>query len=394
MAAGDTLANSGLLPPFVRSGSLATEDERNNHILRTFDDSGQDEYQFRTFLPSALSANPVGITLILIWAASTTVGNVRWEAKIERLNGVGSDIDSDSFASARSSVVAVPATSGVLKYSPINYTAGVQMDNAGREEMIRVHIRRDGTHVDDTAEGRAQLLGWAIKETSGPLGPSGIPGLAGSDRIQFVDNFAMRYPAAGTALDATGASHWLKTETLGLGVISATDGPGVALGFGAVSEIAVAEILGAKMWDIDKGPVFEFDVEINDIGDLAALDISIGVSDGTLGNDADAVPVTALFHLDGAALSIFCESDDGINEVPATDSTIDAVANTRIRLTIDFTTKSGVVFKINGTPMLTQTVFDMSAYSGLLGMVVNIEKTLDDTTARVTLRRAAVDIAI
>lgn len=394
MAAGNTLASSSLLLPFVKSGALAAEDWRNNHILRTFDDAGQDEYQFRTVLPDALSTNPVGIDLILMWTASVTSGNVRWEAKIERLANSGSDIDSDSFASAKSNDAAVHATSGVIKYTTISFTAGAEMDNAAREELIRVHIRRNGTHANDTAAGPAQLIGWAIKESSGGQGPSYIPGGGGSTRVQFVDNFVNRYPAAGTALEPNGAQHWLKTETLGLGAIAATDGPGIALQFDAVAEIAVAEILGAKIWDIDKRPIFEFDFEINDVGDAAALDISIGLASATVNTDGDAVQESVFLHIDGNDLSLKFESDDNVVEVAATDSTIDAVANQRHRVRFDFTNKADVQIYVDDVNVLPATVFNMTNYSGLLSMVVNMEKTSDDTTAKVTIRRAAVDIDV
>lgn len=174
------------------------------------------------------------------------------------------------------------------------------------------------------------------------------------------------------------------TETLGLGV---TDTNGhFKLAFDAVAEIAVAEVLSRDTFSVTNPGIVEFDMAIFAIGDDAALDISVGVASATLSTDADGIAESFLIHLDGAALDIKLESDDGTTEVAATDTTVNAVDDTYFHVMLDMRDTTDMQAYINGANVLPASVFKMNAATGPLHLVANIEKTNNDTVADVRVK--------
>lgn len=254
----------------------------------------------------------------------------------------------------------------------------------------------DGT-VDDTPNANPIGVAFGVAATAaGDIVPVlRIPGLSASDGDQvggideFYD-FVGDFPAAATAITD---SVWTKVETNGLGVISSDEANGVLkFSFDAVAEVAVAALYMANApLDIDQNPIVDFRLAVYDIGDDAALDINFGVADDTHATDMDSATVSALFHLDGADLSLCCESDDGTAETAATDTTVDLVDDTFYDFRVDLTDKSDVKFfyravgAVSWTQLLSSTTFDLSNYTGTLTPIVHVEKTSNDTTADVRL---------
>lgn len=206
--------------------------------------------------------------------------------------------------------------------------------------------------------------------------------------LDFFDDFLGDYPAAGTPLTE---SPWTKVETLGLGVIPSDQANGVLkFSFDAVEEAATAALYMVNApFDIDQNPIFEARVAIYDIGDDAALDINVGLASDTHATDFDSISEYIAFHLDGAALSIKAQSEDGATTVAAADTGLDAVDDTFFRVKIDMTDKSDCKLYVdledgNGYQrVLSTTTFDMSNYTGTLTPIIHVEKTSNDTTADV-----------
>lgn len=181
-----------------------------------------------------------------------------------------------------------------------------------------------------------------------------------------------------------GKGRWTNGATNGEGVSQvAVGGNEVKLSFDAVAEAAMAALYSADTVPVADGPIFEGRIAIYDIGDDAALDINFGLANGTHATDFDSVTEAVVFHLDGNALDINAESDDGTTEVAATDTTINAVDDTYAEYWIDCRDPSDCQLYINGVLVLSGTVFDISAATGPLLPIVHIEKTSNDTVADV-----------
>jgi len=162
MASGDTLVVLTPLHAEPPGSSFATLDVRNNHPVLDFDDTSNEYTRFRAVLPRSYGGN--GITVRLHFAmTSATSGNVMWSAKFERLDAGGIDIDSDSFASAKTDSLAVPATCGQIATATISFDDGTDIDNLQAGEGFRLHVEREAG--SDTAAGDAELLLVELKET-------------------------------------------------------------------------------------------------------------------------------------------------------------------------------------------------------------------------------------
>lgn len=173
-----------------------------------------------------------------------------------------------------------------------------------------------------------------------------------------------------------------------------TPGLTMGAGYGKITFSATAEAQKVDIMSIHSVPVtVPFIVEgraaIYDIGDNAALDINVGVANGTHATDADAITESLFLHLDGTALSILAESDDGTTEVAATDTTVDAVDDTYFDFAFDCRDLTDIKVYINGVRVLAATTFKLDAATGPLKLLAHLEKTSDNTTADVRISKLA-----
>lgn len=182
-----------------------------------------------------------------------------------------------------------------------------------------------------------------------------------------------------------GKGLWTEASVDGLGV-SALTYEGRMLSFDAVAEAAMAAIYSADTIPVAAKPILEAWIGIFDIGDDGALDISVGLANGTHATDADSITESVFVHLDGNALDILAESDDGSTEVAATDTTIDAVDDTYFFMQIDASDLADVKIYINGLRVLAASTFVLTDATGPLMPLVHIEKTSNDTLADVRVK--------
>ena len=163
MASGDTLFT--WVPPVTErpTSNMATPDTRNNQAVEDFDAATAETVYVRGILDRAYGGG--GVTLTVIWKASTaTSGVCRWSVAIERQD-TGTDQDADSFATANTVDSTASGTSGAPIYATIGFTHGAQMDSLAAGEAFRLQIQRAANHANDTMTGDAELVGIEIKET-------------------------------------------------------------------------------------------------------------------------------------------------------------------------------------------------------------------------------------
>ncbi len=125
---------------------------RNRQMVMTFDDTTAESVIFSGVVPSDYSANT--ITIDVYWVAATaTTGNVVWSLAVERSN---TDMDSDSFNTARTVTDATNATSGIAERAEVTFTQA-QADGLTAQDEFRVRLRRDAADAADTLVGDAQV---------------------------------------------------------------------------------------------------------------------------------------------------------------------------------------------------------------------------------------------
>lgn len=212
--------------------------------------------------------------------------------------------------------------------------------------------------------------------------------------------------AGPESFEATGAASSTKfhpaglaaKSILGLGVSPlAAEGGGADLSFDAVAEVALASIRGVNAtYPVAKGITFEAELVVADKGDNAALDIDWGLGSALTTNSeasidhADMVHLAA-FHMDGNSDNILAQSDNDVTDVAPVDTTIDNDSTTDVakRFKIVVRPTGLVEFWINEARVLASTAFAVGA-AALLAPFINMEKTSDDTTAQILVKKARV----
>jgi predicted RecA/RadA family phage recombinase len=157
----------------------------------------------------------------------------------------------------------------------------------------------------------------------------------------------------------------------------------------ATNEAQCIDMLSVNRFALSSNVIIEATVRIPANGSTSAVDFNIGVANATSTTDADSIAESIFFHIDGGALDIFAESDDGTTEVAATDTTVNAtegsaVAN-RLEFWIDLRNPASAALYIDGVRVLSGTTFNIAAATGPLGLLAHLEKTSSTATGRVVI---------
>jgi len=157
----------------------------------------------------------------------------------------------------------------------------------------------------------------------------------------------------------------------------------------ATNEAQCIDMLSVDRFALSANAIVEARLRIPTNGTTSAVDFNIGVANATSTTDADAIAESIFFHIDGGALDIFAESDDGTTEVAATDTTVNAtegsaVAN-RLEFWIDLRNPAAAALYIDGVRVLSGTTFNIAAATGPLGLLVHLEKTSSTATASIEI---------
>jgi predicted RecA/RadA family phage recombinase len=188
---------------------------------------------------------------------------------------------------------------------------------------------------------------------------------------------------------AENGGQWTTEATNGLGA-TALLGGGVSLAFDAVAEVAQAALLSDRTFDVDDGLIYEVEAAVFDIGNNAALDIDFGLASASHGTDLGAVTALATIHLDGNDLSATTQSDDNVTDVAPDDTGVDLVDDAWTFLQVDARDKDDVKFYINGVRVNDDGAHVLAAYTSTVVAIAHMEKTSDDTSAEVRVRRMTV----
>jgi len=131
----------------------------------------------------------------------------------------------------------------------------------------------------------------------------------------------------------------------------------------------------AKSFDIDSIQRVEMRVKIGASTFTSGSILVFGVSSDR-SDTADSMAESAWFRMEGANSTtlVYCETDDGTTDKNDISSGV-TLGTTYKKFVIDFTGgKSDVRFYINGARVAASTTFDMSAYTGNLQPMIQLQK--------------------
>lgn len=172
------------------------------------------------------------------------------------------------------------------------------------------------------------------------------------------------------------------------GVIAHAEG--VSLILDATEEAQKVDALSTLGIPVSTPCLVEALVCLNANGSGTNVDFNVGLANETHATTADTIGESLFIHIDGGALDIFAESDDGSTEVGATNTTIDAVVGTPFLAQWDLTDEADIQLYINGVNVLASTVFKLDAATGPLKLLAHLEKASSTETANITVMRAGV----
>ena len=180
---------------------------------------------------------------------------------------------------------------------------------------------------------------------------------------------------------------WVAATTASAGAVLTLDqGGDVRLVLAVDTEAERVEALSSDSIAIDRDLICEFELNIVNKGDDAALDINVGMANAGHASDADSITESVFIHIDGNVLNILAESDDGTTEVSAVDTTIDYVVGTRFFVQMDFRDPADVQIFINGALILPSTAFKVDAATGPWKLLAHMEKGSNNTLGEIIVR--------
>jgi hypothetical protein len=131
----------------------------------------------------------------------------------------------------------------------------------------------------------------------------------------------------------------------------------------------------AKAFDIDDIQRVEMRVKLSAATFTSGSILVFGVS-GDRNDAADSMAENAWFRMEGANSTtlVYCETDDGTTDKNDISTGV-TLGTTYKRFVIDFTGgKANVKFYIDGVRVCASTTFDMSAYTGSLQPMIQLQK--------------------
>ena len=196
------------------------------------------------------------------------------------------------------------------------------------------------------------------------------------------------FDRAQTYSTTPGENGWTIADTSAAGTptYANQDGGGVVLTLEATSEAQNVCLYQADrlIFDIDEIQSMTFFAKVSGIDAVTTLTMGLGSARNAT---PDSVATNAWFRMEGSASTsnVVCETDDATtdNDDKATGTTL---SSTLKKFTIDFTKgKTDVRFYIDDTRVATATTFDVSAATGKMQPIFQIQKASGTGTPAVTI---------
>lgn len=139
--------------------------------------------------------------------------------------------------------------------------------------------------------------------------------------------------------------------------------------------------------------IVELIFNVDSDGSGTVVDVSMGLANATHASDADSITESLFVHLDANNTNINIESDDGTNEVAATDTTTDYTEDTPVEVWFDLRDEADIQVYVNGALVLGASTFRLDNATGPLKLLLHIEKTASTDTYVLDVNRFHARIA-
>lgn len=165
MATGNLIAEFGAANNEPPTTDPAAFDVRgDDHNVWDFDAGTDESTVYSAVMPNHYSGG--GLTVKIDYMMSSAIADdVVLLAAFERLGVEFQDLDSPSFAAAKSVTITVPATNGHLGRATIAFDDGAEIDGILIGEGYRLKITRDADAGGDDAAGDLELKFVVVTET-------------------------------------------------------------------------------------------------------------------------------------------------------------------------------------------------------------------------------------
>lgn len=183
------------------------------------------------------------------------------------------------------------------------------------------------------------------------------------------------------------------TQALGGFLPPQRNGGSLRFALSATNEAQKVDAISKDGFSKDANAIIELIVNVVANGAAGAQDVSIGIADDTHATDADSIVNSAFIHLNGGDLNIYAESDDGLTEVVATDTTIDYAVGTPFHVWLDMRNPADVQFYVNAALVLDSATFNVNGSSPTWKLLVHTEKTATADTFSFDIDRAVARFA-
>lgn len=141
------------VPPTSNFAVLAL---RNRHPVLAFDDTTAKSTVFDFVMTQQYTGGQIAVILHSS-AATATSGNAKAGVSLERVGDGQQDVDSDGFAGVNNRTFLVPATSGFVKQTRIEFASGADMDSIATGEKFRLKVTRLAADTADDMSGDWEL---------------------------------------------------------------------------------------------------------------------------------------------------------------------------------------------------------------------------------------------
>lgn len=156
----------------------------------------------------------------------------------------------------------------------------------------------------------------------------------------------------------------------------------IQLNFGTTAEAQKVDAMSKRSFAIGSNAIAEFEVNVVTNSDNAAGDINFGIASGTHATDFDAIAECVAIHMDGNALTLNAQSDDGTTAVAAATTTLSATVGTPFQVWIDTRDPANCKVYVDGVRVMDGTTGASKTFilaTGPYFWIAHMEKTSDDS---------------